>query len=518
VLGAADVDCSSVRMAAARSHSGCLQSLLKQPGGATAVLQLDENQHTCLHQVQHFTVYCTNITAALLRDLTQQQQLTAVINRTDSSGRTALRRTVVNQGDSTRVCHGCTRLLLAAGADIIEDEWQTDILAEVLSETTMYDDSSNDAELTVQALVQRGLDVEQANSKGLTRLQQLAQSLSEACMSAAKAVAVAAAMRALIANGSDPMATGNAGSSITPLCILVNSLDSKYDRFLRADQQLRCSNAPAIRAIYDSAGAACLAAKHSYGNTPLNLAVQWPGYVQLLIELGAEVNAHRYPYETPLHRAAERGAELSVQLLINAGAIVNTVADPDNEEGLEPLHCAATNHHYSVCKLLLERGAHLNARTENYETALRCAIIAAGTADDKWCERAMRCIQLFVDAGADIVDDTALDVCGTLLHSSASITCTAITQYLLDKLLPQHPDVLNKEKEYDGTTALYCAAACSNTAVVKLLLSSAASVNIDSSALLHACFKTDGSSASDLAMLNTLLDAGVSIMQLDDKG
>eukprot|EP00953_Heterococcus_sp_UTEX-ZZ885_P016924 9497-Heterococcus_DN1.PRE.1 len=114
------------------------------------------------------------------------------------------------------------RLLLAAGADIIEDEWQTDILAEVISETTMYDDSSNDAELTVQALVQRGLDVEQQDSTGLTRLHQLAQSISEGCVSAARSAAVAAAMRALLGNGANAMTTDR--DSNTPLHTLVNSL------------------------------------------------------------------------------------------------------------------------------------------------------------------------------------------------------------------------------------------------------------------------------------------------------
>jgi hypothetical protein len=205
VLGEADVDCSSVYKAVERSHAGCLQALLQQPGGAVAVLQLDNDQHTTLHAVQHFTAYCTATTAALLKSSTQQQQLSSVINRTDSSGHTALRLTVVKQGDSTRVCHGCMRLLLAAGADIIADEWQTDILAEVISKSNMCDDSSNDAELTVQALVQRGLDVEQRDSKGLTRLQQLAQSISEGCVSTARVAAVAAAMRALLANGANAM-------------------------------------------------------------------------------------------------------------------------------------------------------------------------------------------------------------------------------------------------------------------------------------------------------------------------
>jgi hypothetical protein len=257
VLGEADIDCSSVNEAAARSHSGCLQSLLKQPGGATAVLQLDDDRHTPLHVVRHGTAYCAETTAALIGSLTQQQQRTAVVNRLDSGGHTALRRTVEKQGYSTRVCHGCLRLLLAAGADVIADEWQPDILGEVTSVATMCDDSCH-AEQTVQALVQRGLDVEQRDSSGLTRLQQLAQSVTEDCSSSAGIAPLVVAMRALLANGADALAADNNGN--TSLHFLVSMIDKDAPLYSTAEL-MRCINEPAIRAIYDSAGAACLAAK-----------------------------------------------------------------------------------------------------------------------------------------------------------------------------------------------------------------------------------------------------------------
>eukprot|EP00953_Heterococcus_sp_UTEX-ZZ885_P005629 3501-Heterococcus_DN1.PRE.3 len=516
VLGEADVDCSSVHEAVACNHSGCLHVLLQQPGGVAAVLQLDENQHTCLHQVQHFTVYCTNITAALLRGLTQQQQLTAVINRTDSSGHTALRRTIIKQGDSTRVCHGCMRLLLAAGADIIDYEWQPDILAEVISETTMYDDSSNDAELTVQALVQRGLDVEQRDSEGLTRLQQLAQYLNAHSVSTARSATVAAAMRALLANGADGMATDRNGN--TALHILVNSYHVKYERFLRADEHLRCSSEAAIQTIYDSVGAECLAATMSDGDTPLHLTVRWPGYVQLLIKLGANVHAQDHCEMTPLHYAAFHGVQLSVQLLLDAGADVAAI----NIRGEQPLHVAARRRELQICRLLLDRGADVNAITDSADSTFSgfsvtmCALQLCDCAEDRWLQTTLRCLKLLVEAGAEV--QQCSEQRGTLLHISATSKCAAVTQYLLDKLLPQHPDVMNRTNEH-GQTPLSCAAAFNNAAVVKLLLASGASVNIDSSPLLHACFSSrESDTAADLVVFNLLLDARISFMQLGTAG
>jgi ankyrin repeat protein len=511
VLGDADVDCSSAYEAVERSHSGCLHALLQQPDDVAAVLQLDDDQQTCLHQVQHFTAYCTATTAALLEGLTQQQQLTAVVNRTDSSGHTALRRTVVNQGDCTRVCHSCMRLLVAAGADIIEDEWQTDILAEVISETTMCNNSSIHAELTVQALVQRGLDVEQRDSEGLTRLQQLVKCLIESFLTAADLTSVTASIRALLANGANAMATDSNG--YTPLHVLTDSMEDEYGSFAREDELWSCRNEAAIRAIYDSAGAACLAAaKNSRACTPLHLAVQWPDYVQLLLTLGADVHAVNGIGETALHMAAEHGAVLSVQLLLDAGASVSATT---TATGVQPLHCAARKCKWQVCRLLIDRGANVNATSINSGISVtRCALRCCESTQGRWSEPEWQCVRLLVEAGADV--QHYCEQWGTLLHGSAAIKCAAVTQYLLGKLLPQHPDVLNKVDVY-GKTALCLAVACGNTAVVKLLLASGAAVQIDDIPLLHKYLKDD-SSSMNLETCSMLLDASANVMQLDGAG
>jgi hypothetical protein len=132
VLFNLDIDCCSVHEAAANSHSGCLQTLLSRDS-STAVA-LDDSQQSVLRAVAHLTQYCTDLTRAALQALQQQQQLSDTINLQNSEGDTALQLAIrtLTAGDEIAVCHGCFRLLLAAGADI-----SSDILEYVLRERSV---------------------------------------------------------------------------------------------------------------------------------------------------------------------------------------------------------------------------------------------------------------------------------------------------------------------------------------------------------------------------------------------
>jgi ankyrin repeat protein len=164
------------------------------------LLVADSKQFSTLLATAHFKEHCADITAALLdRYKQQQQQLSAVINQRDSAGNTALRNTVRYRDDRRIVCHGCMRLLLAAGADIIAHEWDADILAEVIRDTTICDDTSQHLELTVHALVQRGVDLEHRDANGNTQLLQRAQHVAKQTSVVARAVAVSPAAAAAAA-------------------------------------------------------------------------------------------------------------------------------------------------------------------------------------------------------------------------------------------------------------------------------------------------------------------------------
>lgn len=80
-----------------------------------------------------------------------------------------------------------------------------------------------------------------------------------------------------------------------------------------------------------------LAAADSYGETPLHhRAGHWQGGVELLIELGADVNHDAGGRATPLHRAADGGLLKSVQALLDHGANPNLT----NDKGQTPLEFA----------------------------------------------------------------------------------------------------------------------------------------------------------------------------------
>src|SRR5580704_3473778 len=74
---------------------------------------------------------------------------------------------------------------------------------------------------------------------------------------------------------------------------------------------------------------------------------------------------------TPLHLAAFFGKLDAARLLLNKGAQVN--ARSTNPMQNTPLHAAAAGKHATVAKLLIDHGANVNARQHGGWTALHAA-------------------------------------------------------------------------------------------------------------------------------------------------
>lgn len=107
---------------------------------------------------------------------------------------------------------------------------------------------------------------------------------------------------------------------------------------------------------------------------------------------------------TALLRAADRGDEVMVKLLLEQGAKI----DAKNSIQLTPLMCASEAKHESVVKLLLEWRADVKARNKYGWTALHRAQITKG---------GVRVAELLLDHGAD-VEATCLKS-QTALHHAA---------------------------------------------------------------------------------------------------
>ena len=112
----------------------------------------------------------------------------------------------------------------------------------------------------------------------------------------------------------------------------------------------------------------------SFGLAPLHLAVCCKdvdlSFIEHLIEKGADVNLKNTSDGwRGLHYAISCGSDDVARLLIEKGAEVNAIAD----DGTTPLILAAKNDDVFIAKLLLEKGANLNWRDMKKKSAMSYA-------------------------------------------------------------------------------------------------------------------------------------------------
>ena len=96
----------------------------------------------------------------------------------------------------------------------------------------------------------------------------------------------------------------------------------------------------------------------------------------------------------PVVKTARKGDVEAIKVLLDKGANLEAV----NENGQTPLHCAAREGHKKAIKVLLDKGANLEAVNEYGQTPLhraaRCGSFAAaaprrlGSEIFRWCSSA----------------------------------------------------------------------------------------------------------------------------------
>jgi len=226
--------------------------------------------------------------------------------------------------------------------------------------------------------------------------------------------------------------------------------------------------------------------KNDKGQTPLHIAVRLKKVdaVKLLIERGGDIAAvndnaenclfitrdvdtARYLLEqsaellqgrnewghTPLHQAISRSREDMIKLLIEKGADVNA----PNKRGEGPLWSWYGNK-LSICETLLAGGADINAKTKTGWTLLH-KMAANGRPE---------AFKLLVSKGADVEAVTNDEL--TVLHR-------AIDGQTAELILEKAPHLIN-QKDDQGRTPLYEVARLSKSdEAVEVLLSKGADIN-----------------------------------------
>ena len=140
---------------------------------------------------------------------------------------------------------------------------------------------------------------------------------------------------------------------------------------------------------------------------PIHLAAQTGNMntVEILIKAGADVNSMvRHTKMTPIHYAAEyKDNSEQILALARLGALVNG----EDYMGWTPLHWASWRGHLTSMKTLLDCGARVNAKTYDYNASIMLAV----------ANNSHACVQHLIKAGADcsVVRDSQWNV----LHYAA---------------------------------------------------------------------------------------------------
>jgi len=210
-------------------------------------------------------------------------------------------------------------------------------------------------------------------------------------------------------------------------------------------------------------------------NTPgiLTFCIEYnTHFVELLLELGADVNCKNQNGQTPLIIAVINKSEELFELLLYYGAEVNL----SDSNGSTPLHWAV---YYCITLFVLHLLGKVPVRHGDREKTVCVADI---NARDRWGQTALHCV----------IRTGNIEICSLLLASMLGVdvnvqdrkgltalhlACLASKNKIAKMLLRFRGIDINCQ-DFHGKTALHCAALRGNRASVKLLLRNGADFHI----------------------------------------
>ena len=375
------------------------------------------------------------------------------------------------------------RVLLDLGANVnAEDNWGQIPLHQVLTAGAgSYSDEQRFG--MAQLLVERGADVNAQDQCHRTPLHLISYFLQLKLV------------RMLIDRGANVNAKNNRGQ--TPLHrVLETEYYSDEDRFSvvllllehGADVNARdvCDETPLhlvprfwdlnlVRTLIDRG--ANVNAEDRQGLTPLHRVIEVQGnadedrfeIAQLLVERGATVNTRDEDANTPLHLASYQLELNFVRMLVDNGADIHV----EDNQGRTPLHRVSETKSFSgencsgIAQLLIEHGADVNTRHENQATILHLASY----------QGQLQLVRILVDRGANINAKDNLDQ--TPLHRVlAAEDCPSEDCFSVAQLLIEHGADVNAQNVC-GETPLHLVPRFWDLNLVRTLIDRGANVNAE---------------------------------------
>jgi ankyrin repeat protein len=273
-------------------------------------------------------------------------------------------------------------------------------------------------------------------------------------------------------------ALGEFDNIALPFETLTNHVFGRSSALLIATIEGRISTAQLLISL-----GAVVDAPNENGETPLQCAIEWrrENIVELLLSHGAEIPINPLVAKPPLCHAAEFGYDGIIHKLVAYGADVTS----QNNDGWQPIHIASARGHESTVRVLVEFGASVNSTVEHEGWTCASILVREAIYVDNGADKEALLMALF-ELGADLDQADMLGL--TPLHLAADDNLVSTV-----RLLCELGADVNAECN-EGYTPLLVAAQHGHDAVIDILASEFGA-RIDAVGL-------DGRTAATVAALN----------------